>query len=170
MSGVLRQLVTLGHISGLLGIKGWVKVFSYTDPRDGIIGFQTWILRSGDDEKILEIEEGKNHGRSVVVKLKRVETRDQAKEFVGAEIAVERTALALCNPGEYYWTDLEGMEVVTTSGQMLGRLDYLFETGGHDVMVVVGDRQRLIPFVYGKVVQEVELEQRLLIVDWDPTY
>lgn len=170
MSGVSHQLVTLGHINGLLGVKGWVKVFSYTDPRDEIISFETWILRSGDDEKILEIEEGKNHGRSVVAKLKNVDTRDKARELVGAEIAVERAALASCDPGEYYWTDLEGMEVVTSSGQILGRLDYLFETGGHDVMVVVGDRRRLIPFVEGKVVQEVELEQRLLVVNWDPTY
>ncbi len=170
MSGVSHQLVTLGHINGLLGVKGWVKVFSYTDPRDEIISFETWILRSGYDEKILEIEEGKNHGRSVVAKLKNVDTRDKARELVGAEIAVERAALASCDPGEYYWTDLEGMEVVTSSGQILGRLDYLFETGGHDVMVVVGDRRRLIPFVEGKVVQEVELEQRLLVVNWDPTY
>lgn len=170
MSGAARQLVTLGHVSGLFGVKGWIKIHSYTDPRDGIVGFETWILRSGDDEKTIEVEEGKNHGRTVVAKLKSVDDREQASELVGAEIAVERAALAPCDPGQYYWTDLEGMEVITTSGQTLGRLDHLFETGGHDVMVVTGDRQRLIPFVQGTVVQEVEFEQRLLIVDWDPTY
>ena len=170
MSGAARQLVTLGHVSGLFGVKGWIKIHSYTDPRDGIVGFETWILRSGDDEKTIEVEEGKNHGRTVVAKLKSVDDREQASALVGAEIAVERAALGPCDPGQYYWTDLEGMEVITTSGQTLGRLDHLFETGAHDVMVVAGDRQRLIPFVQGTVVQEVELEQRLLIVDWDPTY
>ena len=80
------------------------------------------------------------------------------------------SALAPCDPGEYYWTDLEGMEVVTTDGVTLGQVDHLFETGGHDVMVVEGDRQRLIPFVQDKVVQDVKFEQRLIVVDWDPTY
>ena len=170
MSGAPSQLVTLGRISGLLGVKGWIKIHSYTDPRDGIVGFETWILRSHNDEQTVELEEGKNHGRTVVAKLKGVDDRDQASELVGAEIAVERTALAPCDPGEFYWTDLEGMDVVNTEGQVLGQLDYLFDTGGHDVMVVAGDRQRLIPFVREKVVQEVQLEQRVIVVDWDPTY
>ena len=170
MSGAPRQLVTLGHISGLFGVKGWVKIHSYTDPRDGIVGFETWILRTAGDEVAVKIEQGKKHGRTVVAKLKGIDDRDQANELVGAEIAVERSALAPCDPGEYYWTDLEGMDVVTIDGLTLGRLDHLFETGGHDVMVVDGDRQRLIPFVQGKVVQDVRLEQRLILVDWDPTY
>ncbi|MFL2547457.1 MAG: ribosome maturation factor RimM [Candidatus Rariloculaceae bacterium] len=170
MSGAARQLVTLGRISGLFGVKGWVKVFSYMDPRDGIVAFETWILRRDGDEKICKLEQGRNQGRTVVAKLLGVDDRDEANEFVGAEIAVERSALTPCDPGEYYWTDLEGMEVVTTAGQTLGRLDHLFETGGHDVMVVEGDRQRLIPFVQDKVVQDVQLDQRLIVVDWDPTY
>lgn len=170
MSGAARQLVTLGHISGLFGVKGWVKIHSYTDPRDGIVQFETWILRTAGGEITAKVEQGKKHGRTVVAKLKGVDDRDQANELVGAEIVVERAALAPCDPGEYYWTDLEGMEVVTIDGVTLGRLDHLFETGGHDVMVVDGDRQRLIPFVQGKVVHDVRLEQRLILVDWDPTY
>jgi 16S rRNA processing protein RimM len=170
VSGTPRQLVILGRVSGLFGVKGWVKIHSYTDPRDGIADFERWILRAGNDEQTVELQEGRNHGRTVIAKLRGVDDRDQAIELVGAEIGVERAALAPCDPGEYYWTDLEGMDVVTTEGQTLGRLDHLFETGGHDVMVVAGDRQRLIPFVRDKVVQEVKLEQRVIIVDWDPTY
>ncbi len=170
MSGAPRKLVTLGRVSGLLGVKGWLKIYSYTDPRDSIVDFATWVLRSGDDERTVEIEDGRKHGRTVAVKLKAIDDRDQAQALVGADIAVERDALAPCEPGEYYWTDLEGSAVVTAQGEPLGRLDYLFETGGHDVMVVIGDRQRLIPFVREKVVREVRLEQGVIVVDWDPTF
>ena len=170
MSGVPRKLVILGRVSGLLGVKGWLKIHSYTDPRDGIVEFDTWVLRSDDDEQTVELEDGKKHGRTVVAKLKTIDDRDQAKALVGAEIAVERDALTPCQPGEYYWTDLEGSTVVTAQGHTLGRLEYLFETGGHDIMVVAGDCQRLIPFVHEKVVREVRLDQHIIVVDWDPTF
>ena len=170
MSGAPRKLVTLGRVNGLLGVKGWLKIYSYTDPRDSIVGFSTWVLRTGDDEQTVELEDGRKHGRTVVVKLKAIDDRDQAEALVGADIAVERDARAPCDPGEYYWTDLEGSTVVTAQGESLGRLDHLFETGGHDVMVVIGDRRRLIPFVQEKVVREVRLEQHIIVVDWDPTF
>ncbi|TDJ44931.1 MAG: ribosome maturation factor RimM [Gammaproteobacteria bacterium] len=170
MSGAPRKLVTLGRVNGLLGVKGWLKIYSYTDPRDSIVGFSTWVLRTGDDEQTVELEDGRKHGRTVVVKLKAIDDRNQAEALVGADIAVERDALAPCDPGEYYWTDLEGSTVVTAQGESLGRLDHLFETGGHDVMVVIGDRRRLIPFVQEKVVREVRLEQHIIVVDWDPTF
>lgn len=106
MSGAPRKLVTLGRVNGLLGVKGWLKIYSYTDPRDSIVGFSTWVLRTGDDEQTVELEDGRKHGRTVVVKLKAIDDRDQAEALVGADIAVERDALAPCDPGEYYWTDL----------------------------------------------------------------
>jgi 16S rRNA processing protein RimM len=170
VSGAPRKLVTLGRVNGLLGVKGWLKIYSYTDPRDSIVGFSTWVLRTGNDEQTVELEDGRKHGRTVVVKLKAIDDRDQAEALVGADIAVERDALVPCDPGEYYWTDLEGSTVVTAQGESLGRLDHLFETGGHDVMVVIGDRRRLIPFVQEKVVREVRLEQNIIVVDWDPTF
>ena len=170
MSGAPRKLVTLGRVNGLLGVKGWLKIYSYTDPRDSIVDFSTWVLRTGNDEQTVELEDGRKHGRTVVVKLKAIDDRDQAEALVGADITVERDALAPCDPGEYYWTDLEGSTVVTVQGESLGRLDHLFETGGHDVMVVIGDRRRLIPFVQEKVVREVRLEQNIIVVDWDPTF
>ncbi|MGI9258621.1 MAG: ribosome maturation factor RimM [Gammaproteobacteria bacterium] len=170
MSAPSRQLVTLGKISGVFGVKGWIKVHSFTDPRDSIVQFDQWVLRHGGSDDEIVVETGKPHGRTVIAKLEGVDDRDRALEVVGAEIAVERDALAPCEPGEYYWTDLADLEVVTEAGETLGRLDYLFETGGHDVMVVAGDRQRLIPFVTDEIVQEVDMENRVIVVDWDPTY
>jgi 16S rRNA processing protein RimM len=170
VSGPPRKFVTLGRVSGVYGVHGWIKVHSSTDPLDSIVGFETWILRSGDDERTVEVESGRQHGRTVVAKLKKIDDRDQATALVGADISVEREALAPCEPGEYYWTDLEGLEVITVQGETLGWLDHLLETGGHDVMAVEGERQRLIPFVQGQVVREVYLDKGVIVVDWDSTY
>ena len=170
MGGSPRKFVTLGRVSGLFGVNGWIKVHSYTEPRASIVGFDAWVLRMNSAEQTVELEGGREQGRTVVAKLKGVVDRDQAAALVGADILVERDALAPCEPGEYYWTDLEGLDVVTVQGESLGRLEYLFETGGHDVMAVEGERSRLIPFVQEKVVREVSLSRGVIVVDWDPSY
>ena len=157
-------------MSGVFGVKGWVKVRSDTDPRESIAEFDEWVLRSDENERIVALESARPHSRTVIAKIKCIDDRDAAKGLVGLEIAVPREALASCEPGEYYWTDLVTLEVVTGEGVSLGRVDYLFETGGHDVMVVVGDRERLIPFVNGRIVREVDVDRGVIVVEWDPSY
>jgi len=167
MSAHTRKLITLGRISGVFGVKGWVKIHSYTEPRDNIVAFGAWTLRRRGVENAMELEEGRSHGSNVVAKLRGVDDRERARELIGAEIVVERSALPECGPGEYYWTDLEGLEVVTTGGERLGKVDHLMATGGgHDVLVLTGEPERLIPFVRGEVIQAVDLDAGLIVADW----
>lgn len=170
MSGAPRQQVLLGRVSGVMGVKGWIKVHSYTDPRESIVGFERWILRDAKGETPAEVEAGRRQGRTVVAKIRGVDDRDEAQALVGADIAVAREDLPPCEPGEYYWTDLEGLDVRTVDEERLGRVDFLFSTGEHDVMVVEGERERLIPFVLERIVREVDLDRGVIIVDWDPSY
>jgi len=170
MSGAPRKKVILGRVSGLMGVKGWIKVHSYTEPRDSIVGFKHWLLNDKGVERPVEVETGRRQGRTVVAKLQGIDDRDQAQGLIGADIAVAREDLPACEPGEYYWTDLEGLDVRTLADEGLGRLDFLFSTGEHDVMVVAGERERLIPFVRDRVVREVDLDRGVIIVDWDPSY
>ena len=170
MSGEPTRQVVLGRVSGLLGVKGWIKVFSYTHPRENIVGFSRWMLRSDDVRDDVEVEAGELRGRTVVAKLQGFDDQDRARALIGAEIAVPRGDLPPCDPGEYYWADLEGLRVCTLAGEELGRIDGLFSTGMHDIMVVEGERQRLIPFVLKRIVRTVDLEGGLVIVDWDPGY
>ena len=157
-------------MTGLYGVKGWIKVHSYTHPRENIVNFSRWMLRDGDDHAPVDVERGRLQGRTVVAKLLDIHDRDEARSLIGAEITVDRDDLPPCEPGEYYWADLEGLGVCTATGENLGRVDYLFSTGAHDILVVAGDRQRLIPFVMQRVVQEIDLERSLIVVDWDPDY
>jgi 16S rRNA processing protein RimM len=170
VSANIRKLVTLGRISGVYGLRGWVKVHSYTEPRANIVGFDVWTVRQRGGERTIEVEEGRDQGASVVAKLRGVDNRDEARELIGAEVAVERSALPKCEPGEYYWTDLEGLAVVTPGGDRLGTVDHLVATGGHDVLVLAGRPQRMIPFVHGAVIRSVDLDAGVIVADWSPEF
>ncbi|NEX21174.1 ribosome maturation factor RimM [Thiorhodococcus mannitoliphagus] len=160
--------IVLGRVSGVYGVKGWVKIFSETDPREGILKYQPWLL--GPDAKPWRFAEGKRHGKGVVARLENCEDRDQAAMFVGQEIAIDRRQLPPASPDEFYWIDLEGLEVITVTEVALGRVSHLFSTGANDVMVVKGERERLIPFDWGEVVREVDFERGRIQVDWDPEF
>jgi 16S rRNA processing protein RimM len=162
--------VTLGRVSGVFGVKGWLKVQSYTEPRDNIARFPTWTLRIEGADHSFDVEDGHSHAGSVVAKLRGIDDRDRAREWVGAEVVVAREQLPATREGELYWTDLEKLEVRTTTGVVLGRVDHLLATGGNDVLVLDSSPQRLIPFIAGDVVKAVDLEAGLIIVDWCPDY
>lgn len=170
MSEDRSQPILLGRVTGLYGVKGWIKVHSYTHPRENIVNFGRWTLRHGDDPAPMEVENGRLQGPTVVAKLLGIDDRDRARTLIGAQITVDRDELPPCEPGEYYWADLEGLVVRTEAGDDLGRIDYLFSTGAHDVLVVEGERQRLIPFVKRRIVREIDIERGLIVVDWDPDY
>jgi 16S rRNA processing protein RimM len=165
-----HTLVTLGRISGVFGVKGWVKVHSYTEPRDNIVGFAVWTLRRSGVESTIEVEDGRSHGGNVVAKLRGVDDPERARELMGTEILVDRAELPECKPGEYYWTDLEGLEVRAPSGELLGIVDHLVATGANDVLVLAGEPGRLIPFVVGDVIRSVDLEAGVIVADWSPEF
>jgi len=157
----------LGRISGVFGVRGWVRVFSYTDPREAILDYDSWLLGQKGAWRPAKVAEGQRHGKTVVARIDGFDDRDQAATLIGAEIGVPRAALPAAEEGRYYWSDLEGLRVVQSDGSELGVLAYLLETGAHDVMVVKGDKEQLVPFVKDRVVLDVDLEKGVITVDWD---
>jgi 16S rRNA processing protein RimM len=168
VSAKTAKWVTVGRVSGVFGVKGWLKVQSYTEPRDNIASFGVWTLRMNGAERPFEVEDGQGHAGNVVAKLRGIDDPDRAREWLGAEIVVERERLPKAEAGEFYWTDLEGLEVRTTAGLTLGRVAYLLATGANDVLVLDGTPERLIPFLQGTVVKQVDLDAGLIVVDWSP--
>lgn len=162
--------VTVGRITGVYGVKGWLRIYSFTEPRANILEYNPWQLRLADGWHSVELLDGKAHGKGVIAHLAGCEDRDQAARWVDVEIAVRREQLPAAEAGEFYWRDLIGLRVITTAGQELGVVDHLLETGANDVLVVQGERERLIPYAMGEVVTAVDLEAGELQVDWDPEY
>jgi 16S rRNA processing protein RimM len=163
------EWVIMGRISGLFGVQGWVKVYSHTSPRTNILNYSSWYLSHGDGWRELQLKAGKAHGKGIIAQLQGYSDRDLASELVGADIAVRREQLPAVEDGSYYWKDLEGLLVRTTEGADLGRVDHLFETGANDVMVIKGERERLLPFI-DQVISEVDLDGGVITVEWDPEF
>lgn len=164
----VAPLVTLGRITGAFGVKGWVKVRSYTEPVEDVLDYGEWhvdVPRSGP--RTLRPLEGRRHGRAVVARLDGVEDRDAAAALAHCDVRVPRSRMPALEGRQYYWADLEGLEVVTTGGERLGRLDGFAETPAHPVMIVVGERERLVPLV-PRYLKQVDLGAGRIVVDWDP--
>lgn len=164
-----KDEICVGHITGVQGLQGWVKVYSDTSPRENIVKYSPWMLRLGDDIKTLEVQ-GRLQGRLVLAKLASIESREQAAELIGSKIYIRPEQLPELAQDEYYWSDLIGMQVESLQAEALGQVDDMMETGANDVMVVKGDRDRLIPFVIHDIVQEVDIANRRIIVDWQADY
>lgn len=162
--------MTVGRISGLFGVRGWVKVFSHTEPRERVLEYQPWLVEQAGTVRELRVNDGRAHGKGVVALIDGFDTRDAAATLVGATIRISRAQFAPLDENEFYHADLEGLDVVTKSGHALGQVDHLFETGANAVMVVRGERERLVPFTPGVAVLEVDLVGRRITVDWDPEF
>ena len=166
---VMHDWVLMGQVSGLYGVDGWVKVLSHTQAREDIIGYKPLYLRR-DSWCAAEVEAGRLQGKGVILKFAGYDDRTAASTLLGCDIAVRREQLSALAPGEYYWTDLQGLRVVTVDGTALGNVQRLFDTGANDVVVVAGERERLIPFLKGEVIVDIDLEQGMMRVDWDPDF
>lgn len=163
--------VVVGRIAGAFGVQGWVRVRSYTEPPDNLIDYQPWQVTTSDGSKLLTVVSAREHGvGQIVAQLAGITDRDQAQALRGCEVLVGRSQFSAPEVGEIYWTDLIGCDVVTETGVALGKVVDLVETGSNDVMIVRGDRERLIPFLREQTVKRVSLKTREIVVDWDPDF
>jgi len=165
-----QQHISVGKISGVFGIKGWVKVFSFTDPRENILTYSPWLLKKGDETKTVNVVDGQLQGKTIVAQLTGVDDRDQAASLMGWDIFITQDQLPKAAKGEYYWSDLIGLNVETIDGVQLGVVDSLLETGANDVVIVQGERERVIPFLQGQTIINVDLNAGKIVVDWDPEF
>lgn len=162
--------VVIGRIAAAFGVKGWVKLQSWTEPLEKIIEYRSWLLERGGRWREWQVAEGRRHGKGVIARLEGVTDRDQAATLAGANIAILREQLPALHAGQYYWADLLGLEVRLENGRSLGRVYGLMATGANDVLVVRGDRERLIPFIREQVVKQVDFGTQVIRVDWDPDF
>lgn len=167
----------VGRITAAHGIKGWVKVASFTDPKENIFGYGPWYLRGADGWQAVKLTNWRPQGKGLVARIDGCSDRTLAETTqVGREIAVPRTVLPAPEDGEYYWRDLMGLRVCLVDGRDLGVLREMMETGANDVMIVRGDAnsidrgERLIPWLMDQVVLRVDLAAGRVEVDWDPDF
>ena len=164
-----ERRILLGRVLGAFGVRGELKLHSFTDPPAKVLKYQPWVLVHRGVEREVANARGRDTAKGVLLTLPEVVDRDQAEALAGAEIWVPRSRLPAPKPGEYYWVDLEGLRVVNREGMLLGTVSHLFETAANDVIVVAGDRERLVPFL-DDFVLGVDFDARQVTVDWDPDF
>lgn len=163
----------MGRIHGLFGVRGWVKVYSHTVPSEGILAYPRWHVGRAGDWQPMRLVDGRIHGKGLVALLAPIDDepiaeRDVAAGLVGSDVAVAREDLPPLPEGEHYWRDLIGLRVINRDGDALGEVAEMMDTGAHGVLVVAGERERLIPFVRGAIVEAVDLDAGRITVDWHP--
>ena len=170
-----EQPVVVAKISTVYGVKGWVKIHAFTDPIDNFFGFSNLLLRRGKKWDEIEFDACRRHGKGIVAHIKGVDDRELAREYSGLELAVAADLLPALADDEYYWHQLVSLKVYAQE-QLLGAVDHLIETGANDVLVVkpcqgsIDQRERLIPYLPGDFVQNIDLHAGTMQVDWDPEF
>ncbi len=177
--GKKSNLVNIGRVTTVFGVKGWLKVHSNTEPPERILDYSPWWLKTRHGVKKVEIDDGRPHGTAFVVHVKGLDDRELARDYCQVDIAVELDQIPTLDEGEFYWYQLHGLHVVSEyAGQSvnLGVVQRLMETGANDVLVVQGDvdsvdqRERLIPYIPELYVKSVDLVAGKMVVEWDPEF
>ncbi|WP_166208766.1 ribosome maturation factor RimM [Cognatiluteimonas telluris] len=164
-------MLLLGRVHGAFGIRGELKLESFTDPETAIFRYQPWLLRDAQGrERELTGVRGREGGKGLVATFPGIDDRDSAEALRGAELYAPRSALPPPRPGEYYWVDLEGLRVVNVEGADFGTVSHLFSTGANDVLVARGDRERMIPFLEPDYIRSVDFDAGVVTVDWDADF
>ncbi len=148
-------------------MRGWVRVFSYTRPQQNLIQYQPWRVSDGEDEQDYELEEARPHQKALIAKLRGIDDRDQALALCGRDILIDPAQFPALPPGEYYHHQLLGLQAVDQHGAVLGEVSEILESPAHDVLLVRGYAEYLIPYLPDDTVRSVSLESGRIEVRWD---
>jgi len=176
-SVVSIQPIIIGKMGTVYGVRGWLRVFSFTENANNIFNYQPWFIQQARELRCLELEDWKHHNQDLIIKIKSINNRENASQLANLKIVVDMLRFPTLSDGEYYWKDLIGCQVVTTFGYQLGKIINIIETGSNDVIIVkanpkdaFGIKKRLIPYLNGQVIKQVDIVTQLVEVDWEPHF
>lgn len=168
-----EEFIPVGKVSGAFGVQGWMKIFSFTDPRNNILKYSPLYMSRKGEWIEVKVSGGRVQGKGVVMGLVGITDRDQVLALIGSELAIKKSQLKPAKKDEFYWSDLIGLTVVNLKGDSLGQVDSLLETGANDVLVVKdkeNNKEQLVPFVMDEVVELVDMDNKIIRVDWELDY
>ncbi len=163
--------ILVGRIHGAFGVRGELKLESLTEPPSNLLRYQPWILRDAlGREREIAGARARPGGKGLIGTIPGIDDRDAAEALRGAELYVLRSALPPPNDGEFYWIDLQGLRVENLEGVAFGTVASVFSNGANDVLLVKGDRERMIPFARPDYVRELDFDNGRIVVDWDAEF
>ena len=169
------DLIVMGKVGAVHGVRGEVKIHSFTDPMENLFNYAVWYLRRDADIQQVKLASARTQGKGLVARIEGLDDRELARTYTGLEICVPRSELPELEQGEFYWHQLVGLQVINQQQQLLGKVDHLLETGANDVLVVrpcVGSldgRERLLPYT-DDCLQQIDLDKGVISVEWDADF
>lgn len=161
--------IVIGKIGTPYGVRGWLKVITYTEFGSNILSYKPWYLTPNHNEPVeVMLEDSRLQGDTILVKLKNLDTPEEAGRYSGQDIFIKRDQLPTLKKNEFYWSDLVGLSVINKEGQDLGKVIYLMATGSNDVLVVKGEKEHGVPYIWGSIILDVDLDKKQILVDWEP--
>jgi 16S rRNA processing protein RimM len=165
-----EKLITVGRLGRVYGVQGWLTVHSYTEPRMQLFDYQPWLVGQEGQWQALEVTGVQQNTKHDLVHFAGYDSPEDSRRLTGLWLAIPRERLPKLPPGEYYWDDLVGLEVVTDIGVTLGTVTDVFSTGAHPILNIQGERAHLVPFVQPDIVTDVNLRVGRLVAKWDPDF
>ena len=164
-----EKKLLVGKINGFFGVQGWVKIFSYTEPRKNILEYQPWYFIDDGTYKAIEMTTGHEQSKTIVAHVKGIDSKDQAVQLIGKSLYIDKDQLPQLDDNEHYWHELVGFRVINKDGIDLGVVNYLVDTGSNNVLVIKGDKEHWIPYIDPYLVS-IDKQNRFISVDWDENF
>lgn len=160
------RFLTLGQVVGAHGVRGGIKVSSYTDPPEALLAHQNWYVgREPGAGTLRRLQGGDTHHGQLRVQLEGVADRDAAIALTGCWVQIERGDLAPPAAREHYREDLIGFAVSNLEGAKLGTVSHFVEMPAGAVMVIRGEREHWVPASPPQL-RRVDVASRAIQVDW----
>ncbi len=165
----MSDKIVIGKFGKVHGVKGWIKVNSFADPKENILNFSPWFTQKHSAWEEIDIEQVLLRGNNIVAKLTNIDDRETAQTYTNVDIYVEKSLLPNLPKGEYYWSDLEGLTVINQDGVDFGTVQHLLATGSNDVLMVKNTKERMIPYL-DDVIVDIDLDKKVITVNWDAEF
>ncbi len=161
-----EKMIIVGSLGTAHGVYGWIKITSFTNPDTNILAYNPWYFKAHGIYSPVKVLDTRIQGPYLIAKFEGCDSREEAKLWTSREISIPRSILPSCAEDEFYWTDLESLQVIDTQGHVLGQVDTLMATGSNDVMLISGKKMLQIPFIMHEIVKKVDLAVGIITVDW----
>jgi 16S rRNA processing protein RimM len=152
------------------GVRGWLRVQSFTDPPQRLFEWRSWQLQAPADHqggatREVKLLEARPQGSGWIARLEGIEERNAASRLTGQMILVAKELLGPAEGREHYRDDLIGFEAKNLEGAVLGVVDHFVDTPGNPVMVIKGVREHWVP-VTSQHLRSIDKDARAVVVDW----
>jgi len=163
------KTINIGKVIGLHGVKGWLKILSFSSPPENIFNYKSLIISNKYINQIFHIEDSRKQGKKILIKLDNIDDRTSAESLKDSDIYIQRSDLPQLSEDTYYWEDLLGFNVFNQNNIKIGNVDSFIETGSNDVLIVKTAKNKniLIPFIMNKSIKVVNIESHYITVDWE---